>query len=446
MLAVVDLHAEPAQVGHNLPGGSEHLCPLLFGLPYGNDDGLDGRQARGQDQPLVVAVDHDNGADETRAQAPARRPAETQLAVGVLIRDVECAGEVLAQVVRGGRLERTAVPHYGFYGVTDGGAGELLALALAPLDDGHGRLVLGEVRVNVQHLPRLRLGLFARGVGGVALLPEELRRAQEQPGPQLPPHHVGPLVDQHRQVAVALDPLGVHVADDRLGGRADDQRLFQLLAAPDGDDRQLGAESLDVLRFLLQEAPRDEEREVGVLVARLFEAAVQAGPHVLPQGVAVRTDHHAAAHGRIVGQLGLLDDLVIPAGEILGALRQAFGQRSLLTIRLSSTCRSGCAPTPPVSSRGGRFAHRPTRDLSALAGHRRLIPRSPYGELGMTARAAGPSAHVGPRARLILQTSAFAVHPIPSRALMSLSSSMPALMSVICRSPLTSRSIVSGPV
>ena len=102
----------------------------------------------------------------------------------------------------------------------------------------------------------------------MALLPEELGRAQEQAGAQLPAHDVGPLVQQQRQVAVALDPLGHVLADDRLAGGPHDDRLVELLAAGVGDDGQLGAEALDVLGLAPQVALGDEQREVGVLGAR----------------------------------------------------------------------------------------------------------------------------------------------------------------------------------
>ena len=119
-----------------------------------------------------------------------------------------------------------------------------------------------EVLVDVvEDAPGVGGGVGLVDVGGVALLPQELGRAQEQPGPQLPAHDVVPQVEQQRQVAVALDPLGHVLADDRLAGRADDDRLLELLAAGVGDDRQLGAEPLDVLGLPLEVALGDEQRE-----------------------------------------------------------------------------------------------------------------------------------------------------------------------------------------
>ncbi len=100
----------------------------------------------------------------------------------------------------------------------------------------------------------------------MALLPEEFGGAQEEPRAHLPAHHIGPLVDLQRQVAVALDPAGKGVADDGFRGRPHDQRLFQLgvriglqlavdqLQPVMGDDRHLLGETLHVLGFLGEEA------------------------------------------------------------------------------------------------------------------------------------------------------------------------------------------------
>ena len=179
------------------------------------------------------------------------------------------------------------------------------------------------------------LGFACLGLGGMrgmTLLPQELRRAQEQARAHLPAHHVRPLVDQQRQITVTLHPLGETCADDRLAGRPHHQRLVQFarrhqaglaigldagLQAVMGHHRALLGEALHVFGFLLQERQRDEQREVRVLVARVLEHAVEHALHVLPQGVAPRLDHHAAAHGAVLGQIGRAHHLLIPLGVVL---------------------------------------------------------------------------------------------------------------------------------
>ena len=224
----------------------------------------------------------------------------------------------------GARLQRPAVAHHRLDGGAVDRAGELLAIALHPLDHRDRRFVDREIGVDAHHAAGFLLGFLLGGVRGVPLLPEELGGAQEEPRAHLPAHDVGPLVDQQRQVAIGADPLAVHVPDDGLRGRANDQRLVQLLAAAVRHDRQLRREALDVLGFLLQEAERDEQREVGVDVTGLLEAPVERRLDILPEGVAVGPDDHAALDRGVVGQLGFLNDIGIPARVILAARGDAF--------------------------------------------------------------------------------------------------------------------------
>ena len=94
-----------------------------------------------------------------------------------------------------------------------------------------------------------------------------------------------------------------------------------LLQAVVRNDRALLGESLDVLGLLGQEALGDQQREVGVHMAQLLELVVQGALDVLPDGVPVRADDHAAAHGAVLGQFRGLDDVLVPAAVIVCAFR-----------------------------------------------------------------------------------------------------------------------------
>ena len=207
-------------------------CQVVGGVGHGLErvaaaDGHDDHLVRGQGgrqhEALVVAVGHDHGADHAGAHAPRRGVAELLDPGRVRVLDAEGLGEVGAEEVRGAGLQRLAVAHHALDGVGPYRAGEPLPRGLLALDDRDRRDVAGERLVEVERHQRLahRVGLV--DVGGVALLPEELRGAQEHPRPQLPPHDVGPLVEQQRQVAVAGDPLGHELADDGLGRRPYDR-------------------------------------------------------------------------------------------------------------------------------------------------------------------------------------------------------------------------------
>ncbi len=61
-----------------------------------------------------------------------------------------------------------------------------------------------------------------------------------------------------------------------------------------------------------EEGLGDEEREVGVLVTCFLEHIIQLALHLLPDGVAVRFDHHAAAHGGVLRQIGFDYQVEVP--------------------------------------------------------------------------------------------------------------------------------------
>src|SRR6266699_1780328 len=89
------------------------------------------------------------------------------------------------------------------------------------------------------------------------------------------------------------------------------------------DERNLLRESFDVLGLLREVAHRDEEWEVRVLVAARLNHVIERALHQLPDAVAVRPDDHAAAHRRIIGQLGLGNDVAVPLAEVLRAWRDS---------------------------------------------------------------------------------------------------------------------------
>ncbi len=211
----------------------------LFGLlaaTNGDDDDLVRGELRGKDEALVVSVSHDHAADHAGAHSPGGGVAQAKGTVLGRVLDAEGPGEVLGHVVRGALLQRAAVPHHPLDGEGACRARETLAGGLLALDYRHGTDLAGGLRVDVERKHRLahRVGLI--GVRGVPFLPQEFGRAQEHPRPQLPADDVGPLVKEHGQVAVRADPLGHHLADDRLARWPDDQGLFEFLAARVGDD------------------------------------------------------------------------------------------------------------------------------------------------------------------------------------------------------------------
>src|SRR5437764_4590900 len=118
-----------------------------------------------------------------------------------------------------------------------------------------------ELGIHIEHT----LSFFARFgfafVNGVSFLPKELSCAEENAGPHLPANDVAPLIDQDRQIAIALDPLRVARADDCFRSRPNDQWLgkrtrrnqlaFGIRLEPAmGNNRAFLCETLDMFGFL----------------------------------------------------------------------------------------------------------------------------------------------------------------------------------------------------
>ena len=111
------------------------------------------------------------------------------------------------------------------------------------------------------------------------------------------------------------------MSDDGFRGRPHDEGLGQLFTAADGYHGQLRGKTLDVMLFLLDKVLGNEERKRDILMTRRLEAAVERLLDVLPERPTVGAHDHAAAHRRVIGELGAQYELVVPLRKIFAALR-----------------------------------------------------------------------------------------------------------------------------
>ena len=72
-----------------------------------------------------------------------------------------------------------------------------------------------------------------------------------------------------------------------------------------------------MLGLAAKEGFRDEKREIGVLDAGFFEHPIQNTLHFFPNRITVGLDYHATPHGRLLGQIGLHNEVVVPLGVIV---------------------------------------------------------------------------------------------------------------------------------
>ena len=282
----------------------------------GQHDDLDRRDFGRQHKAAVVAVGHDETADDARGHAPRGLKRVGELVFLIRKGDVKCLGKAVAEVVAGAGLERLVVVHHALDGIGVLGAGELFFLGLVAADDGHRHVIFQRIGVDLEHLQCLGARLFLGGMDRVTLLPEELTAAQERARRFLPAEHAAPLVIQARQVAPAVHNVAPVLAEQRLGRRADAQALGQLLAAADRDPRALRREALDVILLLLQEAFGNKHRHGDVFMSRLLEFPVQRVHDVLPDGIAIGAHDEQALYRGIVHELRLDADVREPLGKV----------------------------------------------------------------------------------------------------------------------------------
>ncbi len=234
-------------------------------------------------------------------------------------------------------LQGLAVLHHGLYGVCVQRAGETLGGALHALQHRNVHPVLGKVCIDMEHLLCLSLSLFLSGMGGVALLPKKLRRAEERTRSHLPTHDVAPLVAHDWQVAPRVNPVLVSVPNHRLRRRTYDERLIELGVLVHHDLSIIGrletvvghhgaflGKTLHVFCLTGEEINRYEQWEVSVLHTRLLEHFVELGLHLLPNGIAVGLDNHTTTYRCHLCQVGLHHQVVVPLTVILSALGQLF--------------------------------------------------------------------------------------------------------------------------
>ena len=285
-------------------------------LGDGQHHHLDGSHLGGQHQAVVVAVGHDNAADEPGGHAPGGLEGGDLLVVLVGVGDIKGPGEAVAEIVGGAGLEGLPVVHHALDGIGGLGAVELLLVGLLAPGDGHGQHVFTEVGVDVQHLPGEVLGFLRSGVHGVAFLPQKLPVTQEGPGGLLPAQHAAPLVVLQGQIPVGLDDLGEVIAEQGLRGGTDAVALLQLLAAAHGDPGAFGSKAFHMVLLLLQQAFRNQQGHIDVLHAHFLEFLVQDVLDIFPDGVAIGPVDEHALDGRIVNQLGFFAHISEPLSKI----------------------------------------------------------------------------------------------------------------------------------
>lgn len=172
--------------------------------------------------------------------------------------------------------------------------------------------------VNVEDFSNECVSFLLVGVSGVTFLPEELSSTDERSRVlEFPSHDVGPLVNEHGQVSVRVDPLGIGGVHDSLGSRSDSDGFLHLTLTRLGDPSDFRGEAFNVLLFFVEGSFSDEHGEVSVLDTESLESRVHEALNLFPDEVRTGSEDVASRDIVVLNQVRLSDHLLVPLREVL---------------------------------------------------------------------------------------------------------------------------------
>ena len=157
---------------------------------------------RREHQTIVVGMRHNQGTNQTSGDTPRRGPDILFLVFFIQIFHIESLGEILSKEMGRTSLQGLAILHQSLDTIGVKSTAEAFIGGFYALYDRNCHEILHKIRINMQHTLCLFDSFLAGGVGGMALLPQELGRAEEKTGAHFPTDHIGPLVAKDRQITV----------------------------------------------------------------------------------------------------------------------------------------------------------------------------------------------------------------------------------------------------
>ena len=202
--------------------------------------------------------------------------------------------------------------------------------------DRHSHIITRKFGVDVDHLDGAIFRFLGCRMCAVAFLPKEFGSTQEHTGAHFPAHHIRPLVAQHGEIAIAVDPVLICAPDNSFRSRAHNQFFLKacirvyyntiavgvVLEAVVCDNRTFFGKPFDMLGFAAEERFWNEKREVGVLYTCFLEHTVKFVLHFFPNCITVGLDNHTASNRRLLCEIGFDHELIVPLRVVFAAFGQ----------------------------------------------------------------------------------------------------------------------------
>ena len=146
LVGVIHLHTVSGQHGFDL---GRLLQNAFLRLLDRNDHHLNRCDSRWQHEAVVIAVYHDDAADQTGAHAPGGLVYVLQLVLFIRVLDFKGFCKSIAKVMARSGLKRLAVVHQCLDRVGSFCSGEFLLVGLLAADNRHGQDFLTEIGVKI---------------------------------------------------------------------------------------------------------------------------------------------------------------------------------------------------------------------------------------------------------------------------------------------------------
>ncbi len=129
--------------------------------------------------------------------------------------------------MRCSRLQSLAILHHRLDCIGVECSGETFVSRFDTLDNGHCHILFSKIGIEINHLYGASFRFLGCSMGTVAFLPQELGSAKEHACTHFPAHNVGPLVAQHRQITVAVNPVLISSPYNGFGSGTHDKLLLK---------------------------------------------------------------------------------------------------------------------------------------------------------------------------------------------------------------------------
>ncbi len=195
-------------------------------LADGDDHHLDWSDMRRQNQAIVIAVDHDYGANKPSRCSPRGLMRGFKFVFFAKIGNPISFGKAGAKIMGSSGLEGFPIMHQGFDCVGSHRAGKGFMFCLFAFQKWDGKQISAAIIIDIKHPSDIVFGVFPIGKKAMTLLPKEFGTSQKRTGRLFPTDDGTPLIVTDREVSMRRNGPFEQFGEEDFGSRPDNQWIL----------------------------------------------------------------------------------------------------------------------------------------------------------------------------------------------------------------------------